>query len=137
MPVDPSSVRQVVVKPAQRAEEFVRRQHQEAVRTYQSQWGLRPGEPWLIVQSDGLMLRTGQLQPEPAGGLSPKRQRPRRRRQTRWREVRLSTVQQPQEAARLYGAVLDSPPKPGEPRFYRGSPGHCWLAGEMGLRFMG
>lgn len=107
----PSSVRQVVMSQAQRAEGLVATEHQEAIREYQSQRSLRSGEPWLIVESDGSMVRTGELAPHPEGGLSPKRKRPKRLRRTQWREVRLSTVQVPQEETRQYGAVLGSPPR--------------------------
>lgn len=109
----PSSVRAVVLAQAQRAEGFISSQHQEAVAAYQSQRGWRQGVPWLIVESDGSMVRTGALELESAGGLSAKRHRPKRRRHTQWREVRLSLVEVPQEAGRQYGAVLGSPPKGG------------------------
>ena len=111
--LDPSSIRQVVVRQAQRAEEVVQAQHQGVVAAYQSQRGQRQGETWLIVESDGSMVRTGALEPSPEGGLSPRRQHCKRRRQTQWREVRLSTVQAP-EQKRWYGAVLGSPTKVGE-----------------------
>ena len=115
--LDPSSIRQVVVAQAQRAEAVVVAQHQGAVAAYQRQRSQRQGEPWLIVESDGSMVRTGELEPDPAGGLSPQRHRPKRRRQTQWREVRLSTVQVPRKVERQYGAVLGSPPKVGAQMF--------------------
>lgn len=61
--------------------------------------------------------RVRQSEVDPGGGLSPKRQHPKRRRQTQWREVRLSTVQVPEREVRWYGAVLGSPPKVGEQMF--------------------
>lgn len=119
--LDPSSIRQVVVAQAQRAQAVVQAQHQGAVAAYQEQRSQRQGEPWLIVESDGSMVRTGELEPDPAGGLSPQRHRPKRRRQTQWREVRLSTVQVPRQVPRKeerqYGAVLGSPPRVGEQMF--------------------
>ncbi len=66
------------------------------------------------MESDGSFVRTGELQPDPVGGLSPKRQRAKQRRQTQWREVRLSTVQVPQEEEKQYAAVLGSPTRVGE-----------------------
>lgn len=126
--LDPSSVRQVVQQQARRAQEFVLREHQKARQRYQNQQRRAAGVPWLVVQSDGSMLRTGELEPDPAGGLSPKRGCPKRRRQTQWREVRLSTVQVPQEEERQYGAVLGSPPKGGGADVCPGFAG--WLRGE-------
>jgi len=114
--LDPSSIRQVVMRQAQRAEAVVQAQHQEVVAAYQSKREQRQGEPWLIVESDGSMVRTGTLELAPEGGLSPKRRHAKHRRQTQWREVRLSTVQVP-EQERRYGAVLGSPRKVGEQLF--------------------
>jgi len=108
-----SSVRAVVEGQAQRAERLVTTEHQEAVKSYASQQRRREGKPWLIVESDGSMVRTGELEPNPEGGLSGKRHRPKRRRLTQWREVRLSTLDVPQEAKRQYAAVLGSPPQGG------------------------
>lgn len=109
-----SSTRQVVRRQAERAEGFVTTEHQGAIRSYEYQKSEVEGEPWLIVESDGSMVRLGEVEPDPEGGLSPKRHRPKRRRQTQWREVRLSVVQMPQEETRHYGAVLGSPQKVGE-----------------------
>jgi hypothetical protein len=107
----PSSVRQVVREQAQRAEELVRTEHQEAIQSYAGQQHPPDGEPWLVVESDGSMVRIGELAPDPEGGVSPKRHRSKRRRQTQWREVRLSVVQVPGEEEKQYAAVLGSPPE--------------------------
>lgn len=115
--LDRSSVRQVVQKQAQRAEQFVAARHRSAVKSYQSRPGHWPGEEWLIVQSDGSMIRTGSLEPAPEGGESPKRHLPKRRRQTEWREVRLSVVERPGDGQRVYGAVMGSPARVGEQMF--------------------
>jgi len=112
-----SSIRQVVRRQAQRAEALVATKHQSAVKSFEREESKVEGEPRLIVESDGSMVRTGELEADPGGGLSPKRQRPKRRRQTQWREVRLSTVQVPEGEVRWYGAVLGSPPKVGEQMF--------------------
>ena len=117
MNLDPSSIRRVVVRQAQRAEAVVQARHQGAVAAHQSQRNQRQGEPWLIVESDGSMGRTGEWQRDPVEGLSAKRQRPKRPMQTWWREVRLGMFQAPQAEKRWYGAVLDSPPKVGEQMF--------------------
>ena len=109
--LDRSSIRQVVLKQAQRGASFVAEQHQEVVQQYQESTSSSAGVPWLIVESDGSLVRTGELEPDPAGGLSPKRHRPKKHRQTQWREVRLSTVEVPGEEKRWYGAILGSPPK--------------------------
>ena len=63
-----SSIREVVLKQAERAAGFVDWEEREAVASYGGQQGLRAGEPWLIVESDGSMVRTGELEPDPAGG---------------------------------------------------------------------
>jgi len=108
-----SSIRVVVVEQAQRAESLVTTERQGAIKSYESQKSRRQGKPWLIVESDGSMVRTGELEPNPEGVPSPKRHRPKRRRLTQWREVRLSTLEVPQEDKRQYAAVLGSPPKGG------------------------
>ena len=66
-----SSVREVVLKQAQRAGGFVEREEREAIASYEGQRSHRPGPSWLIVESDGSMVRTGKLEPGPAGGVSP------------------------------------------------------------------
>jgi len=124
--LDRSSTRQVVERQAQRAEEFVSREHQQAIREYEKQSRREVGEPWLVVESDGSMVRTGELEPDPQGGVSPKRHLPKRRRRTQWREVRLSVVQVPEEEERQYGAVLGSPPEGGGADVGSGVAGGLW-----------
>jgi hypothetical protein len=111
----PSGVRRVVKGQAQRAEGFVTEEHQEALKSYERQKRRGEGKPWLIVESDGSLVRTEELDPQ--GGLSPKRHLPKRRRLTQWREVRLSTVEVPEEEERQYGAVLGPPQRVGEQMF--------------------
>lgn len=123
-----SSIRQVVESQAQRAAEAVSIQHQGAIQSYESQQRRREGEPWLVVESDGSMVRTGELAPDPEGGVSPKRRWPKRQRQTQWREVRLSMVQVPGAEERQYGGVLGSPPEGGGADVGPGIRG--WLWGE-------
>ena len=106
----PSSVQQVVGEQAQRAQVLVASQHAEAT----SREGRPGGKPWLIVESDGSLVRTGEVQPDPAGGVSLRRQHAKQRRQTQWREVRLSTVPVPGEEEKQYAAVLGSPTRAGE-----------------------
>ena len=65
-----SSVREVVLQQAERAGGFVEREEREAIASYQGQRSYRPGPPWLIVETDGSMVRTGKLEPGPAGGVS-------------------------------------------------------------------
>ncbi len=55
-----SSVREVVLQQAERAGGFVER---EAIASYQGQRSYRPGPPWLIVETDGSMVRTGSWSP--------------------------------------------------------------------------
>jgi hypothetical protein len=107
------SIRRVVEAEAQRAESFFTRRLQEAKEAYGKEKGVRKGAPFLIVESDGSMVRTGKLKAHPEGGLSPKRGLGRRLRETAWREVRLSVVQRPDEDKRLYGAVLGTPKEVG------------------------
>lgn len=109
----PSSVRQVVEQQAQRAEALVTSQHEEAMSGEARRQRRHGGKPWLIVESDGSMVRLGELVLAPQGGASPKQRQPRRR-QTQWREVRLSVVQVPGEEERQYAAVLGSPARVGE-----------------------
>lgn len=107
----PSSVRQVVREQAARAEALTQDEQQGAIRRYGAQQHRPEGKPWLVVESDGSMVRTGALAPDPEGGVSPKRRQPKKRRQTQWREVRLSVVQTPGDEERQYAAVLGSPPE--------------------------
>ena len=111
-----SSVRQVVRKQAERAAGFVGREDREAIDDCERQRGFRPGEPWLIVQSDGSMVRTGELEEDPEAGVSPQG-RPKRRRRTQWREVRLSLVETVGGGERRYAATMDSPQRVGEQMF--------------------
>ena len=62
-----SSVREVVLKQAQRAGGFVEREEREAIASYEGQRSYRPGQPWLIVESDGSMVRTGKAGTRPGG----------------------------------------------------------------------
>jgi len=130
----PRSVRQVVEEQARRAESWLAAHLQGAVSAYEQQTGVRQGEPWLIVESDGSMIRTGGLVLAPEGGQSPKRHLPKRQRQTQWREVRLTCVQRPGATQRRYGAIL------GSPLLRWGSrcgPWPCWRAGGRGHGSMG
>ena len=89
-----SSIREVVLKHGKRAAGFVCREEQEAIASYEKQRSHRPGQSWLIVETDGSMVRTGELERDPAGGMSLGG-RPKRTRRTQWREVRLSLVEAP------------------------------------------
>ena len=109
-----SSVREVVEQQAGRAAGFVDREGREALAGYERRGNTRPGEPWLIVESDGCMIRTGELGPALEGGVTPGRGRPRRRRRTQWREVRLSVVEKPGNGERRYAAALGPPERVGE-----------------------
>ena len=109
-----SSVREVVEQQAGRAAVFVDRERREALAGYGRRGDFRPGEPWLIVESDGCMIRTGELGPAPEGGVTPGRGRPKRRRRTQWREVRLSVVERPGNGERRYAAALGPPERVGE-----------------------
>lgn len=111
-----SSVREVVLRQAERAAGLVERAEGEAVASYEDQPGLRDGEPWLIVESDGSMVRTGELEPDPAGESTPQG-RPKRIRKTRWRETRLSLVEALGGKGRRYAAVLGPPARVGEQLF--------------------
>lgn len=114
--LNPSSIRQVVLNQARRAQGVEQARQDEAVAAYQKLGGRQEGESWLIVESDGSMIRTGVPEPHPEGGLSSKG-RHRKHRETEWREVRLSTVQGLKADQRWYAAVLGSPPRAGEQMF--------------------
>ena len=62
-----SSVREVVLKHGERAAGLVDLEDREAVSGYEKQRGYRVGKPWLIVETDGSMVRTGELERDPAG----------------------------------------------------------------------
>ena len=111
-----SSVREVVLKQAQRAGGFVEREEREAIASYEGQRSHRPGPSWLIVESDGSMVRTGKLEPGPAGGVSPGGH-PKRVRRTQWREVRLSLVETLGGGERRYAAAMSPPQRTGEQMF--------------------
>ena len=115
--LDRSSVRKVVRKQAERAAGFVDREDRAAMDGYGNQRSFPPGKPRLIVESDGAMVRTGELAPDPEGGVNPVRRRPKRSRRTQWREVRLSVVETPGDGERQYAAALGSPQRVGEQMF--------------------
>lgn len=66
-----SSVREVVEQQAGRAAVFVDRERREALAGYGRRGDFPLGELWLIVESDGCMIRTGELGPAPEGGVTP------------------------------------------------------------------
>ena len=74
------------------------------------------GQPWLIVETDGSMVRTGELERDPAGGVSLGG-RPKRVRKTQWREVRLSLGEVLGGGERQYAAAIGSPQRVGEQMF--------------------
>ena len=127
-----SSVREVVLKQAERAGGFVEREEREAIASYQGQRSYRPGQRWLIVETDGSMVRTGKLEPSPAGGVTLGG-RPKRVRKTQWREVRLSLVETLGGGERRYAAAIGSPQRTGEQMFalalQRGYGDDTWVHG--------
>jgi len=110
------SIRRVVEEEARRVQGYLSQRWEEVVAEYQQGKRGRKGASWLIVESDGSMVRTGKLVPAPRGGLR-KNGQPKRERESAWREVRLSTVEVAGEAGRLYGAVLGSPEEVGRQMF--------------------
>ena len=111
-----SSIREVVLKHAERAAGLVDREDRETIASYERQRSCRLGPPWLIVQTDGSMVRTGELARDPAGGVSPGG-RPKRIRKTRWREMRLSLVEAPGGMERRYAAAIGPPQRTGAQMF--------------------
>ena len=111
-----SSIREVVLKHGERAAGLVDLEDREAVSGYEKQRGYRVGKPWLIVETDGSMVRTGELERDPAGGVSPGG-RPKRTRRTQWREARLSLVEEPGGRERRYAAAMGPPQRVGEQMF--------------------
>ena len=111
-----SSIREVVLKHAERAAEFVDREDCETIASYEKQRNCRLGQPWLVVQTDGSMVRTGELARDPAGGASLGG-RDKRIRNTQWREVRLSLVEAPGGRERRYAAAIGPPQRTGEQMF--------------------
>ena len=100
--------------------------------SYAEQRSCRLGKPWLIVETDGSMVRTGKLEPDPAGGMSSGR-RPKHARRTRRREARLSVVEGPGGKERRYAAALGSAQRTGEQMFALalgcGYGGNTWVHG--------
>ena len=111
-----SSIREVVLQQAGRAAGLVEGEDREATASYAAQRSYRLGKPWLMVETDGSMVRTGELEPGPAGGTSPSG-RPKSIRKTRWREARLSVVEEPGGKERRYAAAWGSPQRTGEQMF--------------------
>ena len=111
-----SSIREVVLQQAGRAAGLVEREDREAAASYEEQRSYRLGKPRLIVETDGSMVRTGKLEPDPAGGRSPGG-RAKHIRKTRWREARLSVVEDPGGRERRYAAALGSAQRTGEQMF--------------------
>ena len=112
-----SSVREVVLHQAERALAFVEGQEREALEEYEHEGWKDAGEPWLIVESDGSMVRTGELEWAETDGTGLGEGHPKLRRRTRWREVRLSVVEALSSGERQYGATLGSPQRAGEQMF--------------------
>ena len=111
-----SSIREAVLPQAERAAGLVEEEEREAVSGYEKQRSRLLGKPWLIVETDGSMVRTGKLEPDPARGMSPGG-RPKRIRKTRWREARLSVAAAPGGGERRYAAGLGTPGRTGERMF--------------------
>ena len=112
-----SSIREAVLQQAERAAGLVEEEEErEAVSGYEKQRSRLLGKPWLIVETDGSMVRTGKLEPDPAWGMSPGG-RPKRIRKTRWREARLSVAAAPGKGERRYAAGLGTPGRTGERMF--------------------
>ena len=108
-----SSVREVVLKQAERAAALVDRGDWETIDGSENQRSNRSGERWLTVESDGSMVRTGELERDQEGGVSPQMGRPKLRRRTRWREVRLSVAEALGGTERQYGRSIGFSPKGG------------------------
>ncbi len=67
-----------------------------------------PAGPDMLVEMDGSCVRTGKLELKPGGELTPRRKRPRKRRLTEWRDLRLAFVQRIGEETRQYtGGIED------------------------------
>ena len=111
-----SSIREVVLKHGKRAAGFGCREEQEAIASYEKQRSHRPGQSWLMVETDGSMVCPGELERDPAGGMSLGGC-PKRTRRTQWREVRLSLVEALGGRGRRYAAALGSPQRVGERMF--------------------
>lgn len=117
VPLHRSSVREVVLRQAERGLAFVEGQEREALEEYEHEGRKDAGEPWLIVESGGSMVRTGELVRTGADGSGGGEGQRKLRRRTRWREVRLSVVEALSTGERQYGATLGSPQRAGAQMF--------------------
>jgi len=105
-----TSILRVVEKRAKEVQAFTEKRLHEAAEAFNEPTATRPGVDALLVELDGSMLRTGTLERDPAGGTTPVRGLPKKRRPETWREVRVSFVRQPEEIDRTYVAGMEAYP---------------------------
>ncbi|MCA9516554.1 MAG: UPF0236 family protein [Myxococcales bacterium] len=105
-----TSILRVVSKRAEEARSYVQKRLDDAAEAFDEPIAKRAGVDALLVELDGSMLRTGSLEPDPKGGVTPVRGIPARKRPEAWREVRVGFVRGPEESGRTYIARMEQYP---------------------------
>lgn len=101
-----TSVLRVVESVALEAEKFVEQKLGTARKEYERPLAERPGAERILVEMDGCELRTGALLPAPDLGVTEVRKLPKRRRETKWRDVRMGLARKLDEVEPIYVGKL-------------------------------
>lgn len=122
--ISPSSLRQVTEEHGASASEFVEEKLRDATERYINSGNNEVGVEKLIIQCDGSNVRTGRLREmsdeelkELKDDRTPKRRLKRRKRETRWRDVRLIAAKEPEEIESIYLAKMQSSENVGKDMF--------------------
>lgn len=105
-----TSILRVVETEAVRAEAFVERKVAEALKVFNETTTTKNGIEKMLVELDGCEIRTGELKLAPEGGVTPVHKKPRRIRETYWRDVRDGLARPLEEDTALYVSGLKSYP---------------------------
>lgn len=109
--VDRGCVRRVTRKRAAEAEEWVASRLAPEEAVYTESLARRPGVEQVLAELDGCEIRTGALSDDPQGGKTVTRGIRRRRREERWREVRVGLARALDEEDATYVARLEKYPE--------------------------
>lgn len=123
--ISTSTIRTVTENHGKQALQFIENKLEGAVEDYQQGTGQSMGTEQLIIECDGCDIRTGELRelrPEERKALEdqPNQERPdrpRRKRDTNWKEVRLIAAKKPQEAEARYLAAKENSQEVGKKMF--------------------
>ncbi len=109
--VDRGCVRRVTRKSAAEAEEWVASRLVSGEAAFAQSLAQRPGAGQVLAELDGCEIRTGTLSDDPHDGTTPQRGIPRRRREERWREVRVGLARPLDEDDATYVARMGKYPE--------------------------